>query len=261
MKKAIVVVLVVATAAHALWANLQPDSLFLDANNQYDAKNYQQAIGSYLQLLSEGYQDDDVYYNLGNAYYRNGNSAQAIWCYEKSLLINGSNSDARTNLEFLSNTILGDQESVPENFFAYFWKSVYSVMSWRWWAFSVIACLVLTLALFLMFLLSNQIQRRRFFFVLTAFSTLLLLLSLAQSISGNYRLKNSRYAIVISEASNMKSSPDADGTSIAVLIPGVKVKITDSKSPWIEVLAPDGTTGWMIESDVLKLTTTIPSLQ
>lgn len=260
MKTAIAVVLFVMAAWNASWANSQPDSLFLEAADSYNSKNYSQAIDNYLQLLADGYYNDDVFYNLGNSYYRNGNIALAIWSYEKCLLINGANADAQANLNFLNNSALGDQESVPENFFVYFWKSVYSLLSWNCWAISVIVCLGIVLGLFLMFLLSAQASRRRLFFVLTALFASILLISLAQSISGRYRLNNSNKAIVVSEAANIKSAPDSTGTSIAILIPGVKVKIVDSKSPWIEVLAPDGTTGWMLESDVLSLSATTPSL-
>jgi tetratricopeptide (TPR) repeat protein len=261
MKRKIAFVLFLMATWNASWANIQPDSLFQEASNSYNSKNYQQAIAQYLLLLTDGYSsNDDVFYNLGNAYYRNGNVALAIWSYEKCLLLNGANSDAQVNLDFLNNSALGDQESVPENFFNYFWKSIYSLMSWKWWTISVIISLAIAIGLFLMFLLSAQAQRRRIFFVLAVLLAFVFILSLAQSVSGHFRMKNNKYAIVLSEAATIKSSPDTNGTSIAVLMPGVKVKIVEDKNPWIEIIAPDGSTGWMLESELLPLSATIPSL-
>ena len=72
-----------------------------------------------------------------------------------------------------------------------------------------------------------------------------MILALAQSISGNYNIRHSKNAIVVNEAAQLRSSPDQDGIGVSMIQPGIKVHILEMKTPWLRVITPDGTQGWM----------------
>jgi len=230
-----------------------PAERFDAANAAYNAKKYSDAITTYNSLIADGYSSSDLYYNLGNAFYRDNQIAQSIWCYEKCLLINPSHRDAKANLDFVNQTRLNEIETVPDNFFIYAWKAVYALMSWKSWTFVFLFTLVAFLALALLFLLSASDKKRRMLFVGSCVMLVFTLLSLAQSISGYRQINYTRNAIIMQEATSLKSAPDQTGTSVMVLRPGVKIRILEFKTPWLKVTAPDGTQGWMPENNVARL--------
>tara|TARA_B100000767_G_scaffold6217_1_gene6007 strand:+ start:985 stop:1266 length:282 start_codon:yes stop_codon:yes gene_type:complete len=63
------------------------DSIFLIANAEYDKENYKSAIDKYQEILSDSLESTELYFNLGNCYYKLEDYASAIFFYEKSLLI------------------------------------------------------------------------------------------------------------------------------------------------------------------------------
>jgi len=242
-----------------LSAQSQPaEDLYSKANALYNEKKYEESVETYNELLRCGYTSDEVYYNLGNACFRNNDASGAIWCYEKCLLLNAGHDDANANLEYVNRITLGNQENVPENFFRYAWHSLYAIMSWRSWTYTFIVVIILLLTTFILFLLSASNRNRRFFFFTSAVLLMAALLSLAQSLSGNYNIKHSKNAIVVHEALQMRSSPDAGGTGISMIQPGIKVRILEYKTPWLKVITPDGTQGWVAEDGVVQLNALSP---
>ena len=157
------------------------------------------------------------------------------------------------SLDFVNQTRLNEIETVPDNFFIYAWKAVYALMSWKSWTFVFLFTLVAFLALALLFLLSASDKKRRMLFVGSCVMLVFTLLSLAQSISGYRQINYTRNAIIMQEATSLKSAPDQTGTSVMVLRPGVKIRILEFKTPWLKVTAPDGTQGWMPENNVARL--------
>ena len=235
-----------------------PEEKFAHANALYNEKKYGEAIVQYNELLQSGYIKDEVYYNLGNALYRNNNSAAAIWCYEKCLLLNASHDDAYANLAYLNKTILGNQEVVPQNFFIMLWMWLSALMSWQWWTYFFLIVLAVFLFTFILFLISASNKNRRVFFLTSVVLFVIMLLAIAQSICGNYNIRHSRNAIVVNEASQLRSSPDQDGTGVAMIQPGIKVRIIEMKTPWLRVITPDGTQGWVTEDRVVRLNAVSP---
>ena len=74
-------------------------SLFAEANAQYAEGNYIEAANRYEQILAEQ-PAAEVYYNLGNAYFKQGELAQAILAYERALRLQPSFDDAKHNLQY-----------------------------------------------------------------------------------------------------------------------------------------------------------------
>ena len=235
-----------------------PEEQFSRANALYNEKKYEEAVVQYNELLRGGYIKDEVYYNLGNAFYRNKNAAAEICCYEKCLLLNASHDDAAANLAFVNKTVLGNQEVVPQNFFIMAWNWLSALMSWQWWTYFFIIVLAVFLFALILFLISASNKNRRIFFLTSIILFVVLIIALAQSISGNYNIRHSKNAIVVHEAAQLRSSPDQDGTGVAMIQPGIKVHILEMKTPWLRVITPDGTQGWVSEESVVRLNAVSP---
>ena len=110
MKKYLISILLLSTN---LFAN---ESLFKKANNEYEKGNYEIAIQTYEQLINLDKISSELYYNLGNSYYKIENLAEAIWCYEKSLKIKNDKKTVE-NLNIVKSKIKNRINPLPDTFY------------------------------------------------------------------------------------------------------------------------------------------------
>jgi hypothetical protein len=101
VKRLLIVTLLLAGGAIA---RADESSLLEDANKDYADQHYEAAVAKYEQVLRK-VQHEDIYYNLGNAYFRLAEKGQpndlgrAILSYERALVLDPGFEDARFNLD------------------------------------------------------------------------------------------------------------------------------------------------------------------
>ena len=70
-----------------------------EADKAYQENQFEQAIKLYEEILATDGESADIYYNLGNSYYKNKDIAKAVLNYERALLLNPGDADIRFNLD------------------------------------------------------------------------------------------------------------------------------------------------------------------
>ena len=216
-----------------------------EADSAYVHGQYQQAIRDYEALLKQG-ASAELYYNLGNAYYRTENIPEAVLNYERALLLSPGDRDIRFNLQIARSKTFDKIVPESEMFFVTWYRSLVSLMSVDGWAWLAIISLALVVALLLVYLFSDRILFRKIGF----FGGLaLLLLFVLGNIFAWQQKQNLLYrkgAIVITPSVTVKSTPAMNGTDLFVLHEGTKVVITDgSMKGWKEIRIADGKEGWV----------------
>jgi tetratricopeptide (TPR) repeat protein len=243
-----------AATAVLLLLLLMPSSVFAlskaDADSSYVNENYQQAIERYEQLLKSG-PSAELYYNLGNSYYRVDNITRAILNYERALLLSPGDEDIRFNLQLARSKTVDKIVPQSEFFLTTWYRSVVNMLSVDGWAYVSICCLVISVILMLIYMFSQPVWLRKIGF----FGGLLLLLAF---LMGNVFAWNQKQvidhrdgAIIVESAVTVKSTPAQNGTDLFILHEGTKVTIIDnSMDGWREVLVPDGKQGWVETSQI-----------
>ena len=223
-----------------------------EADSAYVRGQYQQAICDYEALLKQG-ASAELYYNLGNAYYRTENIPEAVLNYERALLLSPGDRDIRFNLQIARSKTFDKIVPESEMFFVTWYRSLVSLMSVDGWARTALIALALTIVLLLVYLFSYRIWLRK-----TGFfgGVVLLLLFVGANIFAWQQKKdllNRKGAIIFAPAVTVKSTPAANGTDLFILHEGTKVVITDgSMRDWKEIRIADGKEGW-IESKHLRV--------
>lgn len=223
------------------------------ADSAYATENYNLAIEKYTQLLETG-NHADVYYNLGNSYYKVGDIARAILNYERALSLKPWDNDIQHNLELAKSKTIDKIVPQSEMFFVTWTKQLIASLTMDVWAKLSIITFILTLALLLVYILSNKLLFRKICFFSSIFTFFICVCSITFAWIQFNRYKNRSEAIVISTAVDVKSTPNTTGTDVFVIHSGTKVEIVDdSMTEWKEVQLQDGKIGWLKANDIEKI--------
>ncbi|RZK79231.1 MAG: tetratricopeptide repeat protein [Pedobacter sp.] len=233
-------------------ANGPANGIFNEANKAYAKAQYDVAIKGYQQLVDSGYQSTAVYYNLGNANYKEGNIADAILNYEKALKLDPGNEDIAVNLQFANQKITDKIEAVPEFFLKKWWIGVVMSLTSDAWASIGTTLLLAGFALLIVYLLSTveKAKRLSFYTGLTFILISVGVLGLANAQKSYFN--DRKEAVVFKGLVNVKSAPDDKQKTLFVIHEGTKVKVMENADKWLKVSLPNGSIGW-IGSDTVEL--------
>lgn len=221
-----------------------------EGDSAYMRDDYASAIQVYEALLSKG-EAADLYYNLGNSYYKAGEIARAILNYERALLLQPGNGDIRANLEIARSKTIDKVEPVPEIFFVSWTKSLINSMSVDSWAVCGIVCFLLLIVSLYFFIFSKQTGLKKVGFICGII--FLVVTIVANVFAGQQKdeLVNRNSAIVINPSVTVRSTPSESGTSLFILHEGHKVDVKDSSmKDWKEIRLEDGKVGWVPASAI-----------
>ena len=223
-----------------------------EADSAYVRGEYQQAIKDYEALLKQGV-SADLYYNLGNAYYRTENITRAVLNYERALLLSPGDRDIRFNLQMARSKTIDKITPEQDMFFVTWYRSLVNLTSVDGWADIALISLALAIVLALLYLFSERIWLRKVGFFGAIILIVFFLLSNVFAHQQKDLLVNRRGAIVTAPAVTVKSTPAKQGTDLFILHEGTKVTITDgSMKDWKGIRLADGKEGW-IETQQIEL--------
>ncbi len=229
------------------------NELIREANLEYSNGYYDHALELYKSVLDLGYTSSDLYYNIGNSYFKLNRFPEAILFYERALKLAPRDENIRFNLELAQKRTIDKIESIPELFYERWFRSVTNIHTADGWGILSIVLLFGAMLLAAFFLLSS----RRGVRVLSFYFALVLLIFSVGSLSLAYLQHHSRTAsreaIVFDPSVTVKSSPSESSIDLFVIHEGTKVKIYDQMGEWYEVRIASGSQGWIKNSSVEKI--------
>ena len=240
MKKIIIFSLTIISVLN-VWAQ----NTKAEADSAYINNDYVKAIEIYEALLQEG-EAAELYYNLGNSYYKQGDIAKAILNYERAALLNPTNSDIQANLEIARAKTIDKVVPIPEIFFVAWTKALISKLSVDTWGRIGIACFILFIVALSAFFFTKQLKTKKISFALGIISLIISILCNIFAWTQKSDLLNNKEAIILSPSVTARSTPSENGTTLFILHEGHKVEIKDnSMKEWKEIKLEDGKVGWV----------------
>lgn len=230
-------------------------SLFTQANAQYAEGNYAEAAAQYQQIIAEsdeGVVAAEVYYNLGNAYFKQGELAQSILAYERALRIKPSYKDAKYNLEFAQSRIVDNIEDTHSFFLSNWLKAIRNALSQQTWIILSISLFLFTLVCFFFYAFSRSIWLRKIAFYISVLFLLISIGACANAGSLYQRDTQRAEAIITQGIVNAKASPDRSGTDLFTIHEGTKVEITETIGEWCCIHVGNNI-GWIQLSHVERI--------
>ena len=223
-----------------------PDYYFELANRAYADGKYHEAIEMYLNIVKEGMESGEVYFNLGNAYYKLNQFGQSILYYEKARQFLEGDPALEHNLRLTQLNIVDKIDVIPMLFFEEWWSKLTHLFSittllWLSLAFFTISLTVIILRIYF-----NNGFIRRIIWPTVSIFILIFIITIGQI----YEFETSKFGVILEEKVSVVSEPGLSGTEVFILHEGTKVKINRVLDDWFEVSIPDGKTGWLKASEL-----------
>ncbi len=215
----------------------EPGAQFAKANQEYAAGDFKAAIDDYEELVRSGRDTPNLFYNLGNAYFRKNDFGLAILSYERALALDPHHPEAEANLRIARDEARA-LELVPnrwERIFAFadenqyalaasisFWIGIFSVATWvlgRGRGRGPIALSILSLSIFVI------------------------------AVGASYELsrgKNGRGLAVVTGDKVEARLATADNANRVLTLPaGSEIKIVSQRGDWVYAVLPNNLRGWI----------------
>lgn len=221
------------------------DSLFIQGNTSYANRQYDKAIHCYTRVIYLGFESANLYYNLGNAYYKQKLFAYAILYYEKALLLKPGDNDIQQNLALANAHIVDKINAVPEFFLKRWIAAIRDMLGPNEWSHLTIILLVITLSGLGIYKISHTLSFKKSGFICGIICLLLTLISTLFMYSRIRNIRDHESAIIMIHDVSARSSPDTQSTNVFVLHEGTKVMVTDSIKDWKEIRIANGIKGWI----------------
>jgi tetratricopeptide (TPR) repeat protein len=230
-----------------------PEVLFLKGNKWYQEGEYSRAIEVYKEIESKNIESADLYFNLGNCYYKMNKVAPSIYYFEKALKVDPTHKDAAFNLAFAKRMSIDAIEELPKTFLQKLSESVIQKLPFDSWAIIAVIASFLVALLFLMYYFSGSSKKKLFYFNMALFSFVILVVTVVFAYSSYDIAQKNRPAIIFAEKTEVKNAPSMKSEDAFELHEGTKVQILDELDGWKKIKITDGKIGWIYEKDLREI--------
>jgi hypothetical protein len=244
MKRLLFCILAVFTVGSVVSAQ-SPAELWDKANTAYYNDDFVGAVALYDSIERQGVASAELYYNMGNAYFRAGKIGKSILYYNKAQELAPANADIAYNLEIANTYTRSNIEPIPQFFLRRWMHSLGSLVSGNGWAALSLVLFGVMLAGLLLFLLplGRRVRKGGFYGGLVALVLFVFALSFAAT---DYKESiHSSQGVITSSSASVKSSPDNAGKDLFLIYEGAKVTVHDELNGWCEITIADGNRGWI----------------
>ena len=229
------------------------DSLFVQANELYRQENYTEALKAYEEIEAMDQESWALYYNIGNIHYKMNRVAPAIFYYEKALKLRPDQQDVRFNLEFANQMVLDNIEPLPRNLGQRFMDAVILKLTYETWAKIAAGLAFLFALLFLMYHFSYSTGKKRFYFIASIITVILVTTFVFFAFRNQLYVKNNREAIIFATEAEVMNAPTTTSEAYFELHEGTKVTVLESLDNWKKIRIADGKIGWIEEKDLKEI--------
>ena len=218
--------------------------LYLQGNGQYEAGEYEEAVKSYMDIVEMGLESPELWYNLGNSYYKLERFGYSILAFERAKKLSPGDESILYNLK-AANLLLKDKVTAPrENMIIRSFRSLRDLVSSdeliRFLIFLYLASIfIYALTLFMV----HGKLRRALNYSLMVFGTLFFFTSVFGGLKIEHELSSTRAVVMVAEMS-VSSAPEEIGEELFLLHEGTTVELIGGSDSWVQIRLIDGKAGW-----------------
>lgn len=238
-------ILLIMSATHVSYAQeeavMTPERDFYRANLYYEAGNYAGAIEKEVSILDKGLKSGNLYYNLGNAYFKNGELGKAILNYERARRLMPRDSDLLSNYRH-AKSLMKRPDPPSKRFILFKWLDM--GMDYLTLKQSMVVSFMLYYFLVVYIIITKVFKRYARYSTLISYVLCILLVLVVIPTAQKIKDLN-QGAIVTAKIIDARFEPLQDAAVHFPIYEGMKVYVLRTKGDWCKVKRPDGKIGWL----------------
>lgn len=222
------------------------DVYFKEGNDAYADGKYEDAITNYLKIIENNVESGELYFNLGNAYYKMDEIGKSIYYYEKAQKFLEGDEALEQNLKIAQLKIIDKIEPIPR-LFVWDWIDgiikILSIENWGWLSLILFFVMAIIFSSYILFV-------NRFLYRFSWLFMILFSISIIIFVGRIYLFESNEFGIIFEKKIAVMSEPNLGASEVFILHEGTKVKINRELNDWIEISIADGKTGWCKSSSI-----------
>lgn len=243
--------LLLLSTSSVCWS--QYDDLFEEASKAYNEGDYELAIENYTHILDNGMHSANIYFNLGNAYYKRNEIASSIYNYEKALLLDPNDTEIRNNLSYAQQMTIDDIQPLPQTTITRIVSRIMNILTFDQWAYTSIFFMIIFVILYLAFYFFRFADKKRLAFIGSMICLFFTILSVGLAAMQYREFNKTQPAIIFAPETAVREEPNNRSITIFDLHEGSKVFIEETLEDWNKIRLADGKNGWIPSSDLRKI--------
>jgi len=219
----------------------QGNAEFTKANDEYAQEHFKEAIAGYDALVRTGQWNANLFYDLGNAYFRTGDFGRAILNYERTLALDRHHPEARANLQIARDEAraIELQPTRFERYLEFASANQYSVVAAAafWLMILVVAAVIFT-------------RRRSRALIALSMCCLLVCVFAVWAIYTLERGSDGRALAIVTGKNVQARLATADTANSVLALPaGSEIKVLSIRGDWMYTALPNDLRGWILTKD------------
>lgn len=231
----------------------EKDITFDNANAAYNAGQFEKAVMLYKQILESGQHSAELYFNLGNSYYRLNQVGESIFYFEKAKQLEPTDEDINVNSAFAQNMAIDAVEVLPKSQVTQLKDNIIEFFSQEGWAYFIILLEWLFVLFWGLYLWNKIPFIKRTFFVTSLILAFLLIGSLFIAVIKSANTSDTTYGILFNEKMEVWAEPNSRAEVLFLLHEGTKVQMLDQLQEWQKIRIANGSEGWIKNAKVRSL--------
>lgn len=255
MKKKIIVLVftILVFSLVKVWAQIYDvrgtNNIFASANVLYKEGKYVEAINKYTEINKAGFESAELYFNLGNCFFKNGQLGKSLLNYERARIFMPMDSDLRSNYNFVRSQLILDKQYFSKNIFFRFIDRFFDS-----WSVDFLAIFVLVVWIIIFSLLAIRLVIPTQINFTSSF--LIIAIILGVFVGSGFIRKISwieKSAIIIDKEVEAKFEPIVSATTHFKIYEGNIVQVIDKNTDWIKIKRSDGKIGWVLSNSIERI--------
>lgn len=234
--------LIMLSVIHSMAADTG-NAVWSKGNQLYQQKQYDSALACFQQVAVAHPRVAEVYYNIGNTYYKLNRIGPAVLNYEKALHLNPDYTEARENLQLTQNRISNRVQGTQDIFFVNWWQRITKASLANMWAILALG----TFATILLIMAVNRYRKNNDVRIPAQVTGILYFAFLCMLILAFFSAQNAtntNMAVVMQNDAPLMNA-DLKGKAQSLVPEGTTVKINTIKGDYADVTLADGRRGWL----------------
>jgi tetratricopeptide (TPR) repeat protein len=231
----------------------QGEALYNKATEAYNKGDYNKAIENYLEIVKGGQHSAELYFNLGNSYYKLNQVAPSIYNYEKALLLKPNDREIKNNLSYAQNMTLDSIELMPETGLSKIYKDLIGFLSFDQWSYVAVLFIMLFVLFYIAFYFLSYATKKRIAFISSIISLFIAIASIVFAFLQYTNFKADQPAIVFDDEVKVTAEPNKRSETVFTIHEGTKLNVLETLNDYKKIRIADGQTGWLTSESVTLL--------